>query len=496
MAAQTSPDSVDVLIVGAGITGIGMAAHLTRECPGKSFRILERRDALGGTWDLFRYPGVRSDSDMYTLGYGFAPWRQSESIAGGDAIRDYLASVAQERGIVERISFGRRVTAADWSSTEGLWRVTVEDANGAVSHQSARFLFIASGYYDYDTPHDPRIPGLSEFGGEVLHPQFWPADFDPTGKRVVVIGSGATAATLVPALAGKAASVTMLQRTPSWFFSVPARDHVALIAHKLLPLRLAHSLIRLKNVLVQTFFFNRSRAKPDKVARFLSEELQRRLGDNYRAEDFTPPYGPWQQRMCFVPDGDFLEAINRGEAQVVTGHIARVERDCVALEDGRRIEADAIVTATGLNVVLFGKIALSLDGAPVNIAHHFYYRSCLFSNIPNLAAPFGYLNAGWTLRVEIVAQWLCRLFNQMDAWNADVVTPVLPDDHGLTEEHPLDAFSSSYLQRARDAVPRSATSAPWRIGMDYLSDRVEMRDAPIDDGVLAFRRVREREPAQ
>jgi monooxygenase len=494
-ARSSNPDSaepLDVLIVGAGISGIGMAAHLTRKCPGKRFAIVERRQRPGGTWDVFRYPGVRSDSDMFTLGYEFAPWRDDRSIAGGEAILAYLGKVIEERGLLRHIRFGQTVTSADWDSGAGVWTVRMED--GATL--AARFLFLGTGYYDYDDAHDAGIPGLDRFQGATLHPQFWPDDFDCTGRNIVVIGSGATAASLVPALASTAASVTMLQRTPSWYITRPSRDRVASWFRRLLPARAAHALARIKNVRMQTYLVSKSRSAPDGVKAFLHKQLEEQLGEAFDPVHFTPPYRPWEQRLCLIPDGDLFDAVRSGKARLVTGRIESVEETGVRLDDGRFLDADAIVTATGLKVMLLGKIALSLDGTPLNLTERFYYRNCMFSNVPNLAALFGYLNASWTLRVDIVGDWLCRLFRHMDKQGMTIATPELPADHGLIEDHPFDAFSSGYLRRARHLIPKSATAAPWRIGMDYFADRKELKDSPIDDGVLRFWRAGHRLPAQ
>jgi cation diffusion facilitator CzcD-associated flavoprotein CzcO len=489
-------EPLDVLIVGAGISGIGMAAHLARECPGKRFLIVERRARAGGTWDLFRYPGVRSDSDMFTLGYSFAPWREERSIAGGEAILGYLDDVIDGSGLSERMRFGQTVRAADWDSNTGLWTVQMQNEAGQTSTFATRFLFLGSGYYDYDKPYEPQISHLESFGGLTIHPQFWPEGFDYAGKKVVVIGSGATAATLVPAMADKAAQVTLLQRTPSWYLTRPAEDRAASWLRRLLPTRLAYALTRIKNVRMQDYLFRKSRNEPERMKEFLHKQLQEQLGSAFNPPDFTPPYGPWEQRMCLIPDGDLFAVIRSGKAQIVTGQIDRVDKTGIRLEDGRHLDAEVIVTATGLRVMLFGKIALSLDGVPVNIADRFYYRHCMFSNVPNFAALFGYLNASWTLRVDIVAQWLCRLLGQMDTWGVDVATPHLPADHALVEDQPFESFSSGYLKRAHGLIPRSARAAPWQIGMDYLEDRKALRDAPIDDGILRFERVRQPAPAQ
>ena len=485
---------LDVIIVGAGISGIGMAAHLVESCPDRTFAIIERRQRSGGTWDLFRYPGVRSDSDMYTLGFRFEPWRDDKSIAGGETILAYLDRVVETRGLAPHMRFGRKVTTANWDSATALWTVTMQeeggDDGGAVSTLQGRFLFLGAGYYDHDNPHDAAIPGLASFGGTVIHPQFWPQGFDHAGKRVVVIGSGATAVTVVPAMAQTAAHVTMLQRTPTWYGQRPSEDRFALFLRKVLPESWAYGLTRWKNIRLHQFLFRRARGHPEGVGRFLLGKVREAVGEErFRAEDFTPPYGPWEQRLCLVPDGDLFTAIREGRASVVTGRIARVDETGVLLEDGRHLEADVIVTATGLRLAVAGKIAVSLDGEPVNFAEHFYYRSAMFSNVPNLAALFGYLNAGWTLRVDIIADRLCRLFNHMDARGLDVAMPVLPAGHGLQEEQVFDFFSSGYLQRGKHIVPKSSTTAPWRFAMDYLAEKKELAAAPIEDGVMRFSRA-------
>jgi monooxygenase len=492
----TDAQPYDVVIVGAGISGIGMAARLGRDLPEKRYAVLERRAQLGGTWDLFRYPGVRSDSDMFTLGYDFAPWRDARSIGPGEAILDYLQDVATSEGVLEHIRFGHTVRSADWDSAAGLWRLTCERSDGTLRIVEARFLFLGSGYYDYDEPYDAGIPGLDSFAGSVIHPQHWPAGADYAGRQVVVIGSGATAVTLVPAMAESAAKVTMLQRTPTWYLVMPTRDRLSNLIRKLLPASWAHRLIRLKNALLQAMFVGRSRSKPEAVKRFLRRQLIAHLGPDYHPADFTPPYGPWEQRMCLVPDGDLFEAIKAGRAEIVTGRISQVETGGITLEDGRHLPAEVIVTATGLKLSFLGKIALSLDGRPIDITRHYYYRNCMFSNVPNLAALFGYLSAGWTLRVDLVTDYLTRLLAQMDAWNVQVATPYLARDHDLEDDDVFGAFSSGYIERGRHLIPRSATRAPWRISMDYLADRRDMREAPIDDGVLRFHRVGRRHKAR
>jgi monooxygenase len=491
MSAVTEP--LDVIIVGGGLSGIGMALQLTAKCPGKRFAILERRERLGGTWDLFRYPGIRSDSDMYTLGFESEPWTDERAIAEGATIRDYLERVVDRRGLRPHLRLGQKVARADWDSTAALWTVTLEGADGKQGTLQGRFLYMGSGFYDYDAPYDAAIPGLDSFAGQTVHPQFWPEGLDYAGKRVVVIGSGATAATMVPAMANSAAQVTMLQRTPSWYFALPARDGIANFLRRLLPARTAYALTRMKNVAIQRFVFNRARAKPEATKALLHRHLASRLGPDYNPADFSPPYNPWEQRMCLVPDGDFFKAVRSGKAEVVTGLIARVDATGVRLEDGRHIGADVLVTATGLSIAVMGKAAISLDGVPVNFAEHFYYRNCMFSNVPNFAALFGYLNAAWTLRVDVVAGWLCRVLNRMDELGADVAAPYLADNHGLVATDPFGLFSSNYIRRASHLAPKSSTTPPWQLGMDYHEDRREMRGR-VEDGVLRFEQVTTKPP--
>ncbi len=488
-AIDTTIQPLDVLIVGAGLSGIGMAAHLAEKCPGKRFALIERRERLGGTWDLFRYPGIRSDSDMYTLGYGFEPWREDRAIADGGTIRGYLERIVDERGLRPHLRLGQKVLAADWDSKAGLWTISLESTDGEPGTLQGRFLYMGSGFYDYDNPHDAAIPGLERFAGQTVHPQFWPGELDYAGKRVLVIGSGATAATIVPAMAESAAQVTLLQRTPSWYFALPSKDRIANFLRRVLPASAAYALTRMKSVAVQRWVFNRARTKPEVTKAYLRKHLAQQLGPDYNRADFSPPYNPWEQRMCLVPDGDFFQAIKAGKAGIVTGKIAQVDKNGVLLEDGRHLDADLIVTATGLRIAVMGKVAISLDGVPVDFSGHFYYRNCMFSNVPNFAALFGYLNAGWTLRVDIVADWLCRLFTHMDKWGMDVATPHLPQDHALVPVDAFGLFNSSYIQRASHLAPKSSTTAPWRLSMDYVADRREMRKAPIDDGVLKFERA-------
>jgi len=484
-AAADTP--FDLIIVGAGISGIGMAAHMEAQCPGRRYAVLERRAQIGGTWDLFRYPGVRSDSDMHTLGFVFEPWRHEKSIADGPSILEYLDRIADERGIRPKIRFGTRVVSADWDSHAGVWRLEL-DSDGTSVRIATRFLYLGSGYYDYDDPHDAAIPGAADFAGHLVHPQFWPADLDYAGKSVVVIGSGATAVTVVPAMAKTAAHVTMLQRTPTWMAARPARDALANFLRRVLPEQWAYGLTRFKNIRLQSLFFHRARAKPHKVRDYLTKQTRNLLGAHYQERDFSPPYNPWDQRLCLIPDGDLFTAIKSGRASVVTDQIDHIDATGVLLKSGQHLEADVIVTATGLRMTMAGKIAMSLDGVPIDWSQHYYYKACMFSNVPNLAAVFGYLNASWTLRADIISDYVCRLITLMAARGATVATPVLPADHGLIENDPFD-LSSGYISRARHLLPKSASDMRWRLNQDYMRDRVWMKNDPIDDGVLRLDRA-------
>ncbi len=492
MNAMTPIDELlDVIIVGAGISGIGMAVHLTKDCPGKSFAILDRREQIGGTWDLFRYPGIRSDSDMHTLGFAFAPWKHEKSIADGGSILEYLNAIADQYSLREKLRFEQKVVSADWDSAAARWTVVTEGGDGTLQRVHGRFLFLGSGYYDYDSPFDAEFPGREAFKGTAIHPQFWPASLDYTGKRVVVIGSGATAVTMVPAMAqGGAAHVTMLQRTPTWMVSRPAKDGLANALRKVLPEMVAYAVTRAKNIFLQDLMYKRARKTPDKAKAFITGQLRQHLGANYSEVDFTPPYNPWEQRLCLVPDADFFTAINEGKSSIVTGQIDHFDEGGITLKSGEHLDADIIVTATGLSLAIAGKIAVSVDGQPVDFSETFYYRNCMFSNVPNLAGVFGYLNASWTLRVDIIGEYLTRLFRQMDAYGAQVATPVLAQDHGLEEDDIFD-FSSGYIARGKHLMPRNAPALPWRLNQEYRKDRQDMRQAPIDDGVLQFQRKRE-----
>jgi monooxygenase len=484
IAGEMVPD-IDVAIIGAGLSGIGMAAHMQMLCPDRSYALFERRESLGGTWDLFRYPGVRSDSDMHTLGFVFEPWRHEKSIADGPSILEYLNRIVDERDIRRHIRLGTKVVSADWNPAAAHWAITTESADGQRSRTTARFLYLGSGYYDYDKPYDAQIPGLADFAGTVLHPQFWPKDPAYADKRVVVIGSGATAVTIVPVMAETAAHVTMLQRTPTWYAVRPARDAIANALRRFLPEKLAYWITRYKNVKMQDMVYKRARAEPAKAREFLTGKLKEALGPKYDEAAFTPPYDPWEQRLCLVPDGDLFKAITAGKADIVTDHIERIDAAGIQLKSGARLDCDVIVTATGLTMTMAGKIALSVDGKPVDFSQHYYYKGCMYSNLPNLAQVFGYLNASWTLRADIDSDFVCRLLNHMKAIGADAATPYLAEDHDLGEATPLD-LSSGYIQRGLAIQPKNAPTMPWRLNQDYVFDKVWLKQNPLDDGIMRF----------
>lgn len=482
-----SAEILDVVIVGAGLSGIGAACHLRTRCPGKSFAILESREQIGGTWDLFRYPGVRSDSDMHTLGYAFKPWRGRQAVAEGASILDYVREAAREYGIEKSIRFGQRVRRAAWSSDEALWTLEIESASGPASLR-CRFLSLCSGYYRYDRGHPVEFEGASSFRGRIVHPQFWPEDLDYAGKRIAVIGSGATAMTLVPALAATAAHVTMIQRSPTWVIARPAIDRIALALRAFLPEALAYRLVRWKNVTFQRWIYRQTRTRPEKVRAHLLAEARRHLGPAHDIDKhFTPTYEPWDQRLCLVPEADLFVAIREGRASVVTDRIARFSENAVVLESGAKIEADIIVTATGLELQLLGGIEFVQDGEPIDLSQRFTYKDLMFSDVPNLIQTFGYVNASWTLRADLNAEFLCRLLAKMDERGARKVTPRLRPEDARMEKRPwLTDFTPGYVQRMIHLFPKQGDHEPWLNTQDYARDKRSLRSGPIEDGVLTF----------
>ncbi|WP_022956535.1 flavin-containing monooxygenase [Perlucidibaca piscinae] len=477
----------DILIVGAGLSGVGAACHLKRQCPGKSVTLLERRQNVGGTWDLFRYPGIRSDSDMYTFGFNFKPWTEPRVLADGDSIRNYVRETAKEFGVFDRIRFGRQVISADWSSRDALWTLQVrDDASDETETYTARYLLGCSGYYNYDQGFRPEFPGEADFKGQIIHPQFWPENLDYSGKRVVVIGSGATAITLVPSMADKAAHVTMLQRSPTYIMSVPAIDPVSKTLQAVLPEKLAYKLNRGRNVAIQRAIYEASRRKPEVVRRLILSLVARQLkGTSIEMRHFTPSYNPWDQRLCVVPNGDLFKALRSGKASMATDHIERFTEDGILLKSGETLKADIIITATGLSVQLFGGIKVSIDGKPVSVKDSVSYKGVLLEGIPNAALVFGYTNASWTLKADLAAEYFCRLVNYMDKHgHSTFQVPRIPDVH--TEDTVLGSLSSGYIRRAADQLPRQGTRAPFRVEQNYLADIPMLRFRPIADDVLQF----------
>jgi len=485
-ASSAADDLVDVLIIGAGLSGIGAARHLQRHCPGKRFAIFEAREAIGGTWDLFRYPGVRSDSDMHTLGYAFKPWTDAQAIADGPAILRYIREAAMETGIDRHIRrFGCRVVAAAWSSADACWTVSIETA-GKTETMRARFLYCCSGYYSYEEAHRPEFPGEADFHGAIVQPQFWPRELDYAGKRVVVIGSGATAVTLVPAMAERAAHVTLLQRSPSYVVTRPGRDPIGERLGKLLPARPAYALTRWKNVMTSMLLYRLARSRPDRVKAAIQRMAAEQLGPGIDAGNhFSPRYKPRDQRVCVAPDADLFAALREARASVITDRIARFTPRGLLLESGAELAADVVVMATGLKLRMLGGMNLCVDGKPVRINEAIAYRGMMLSDVPNFAMAFGYTNASWTLKADLTAGYVCRLLRRMDRRGVEIAVPRREKD---VEPQPLLDFSSGYVQRGLGALPSQGTRSPWRVHQNYLRDLLLIRYGRVDDGVMRFGR--------
>jgi monooxygenase len=481
-----SLEHVDVLIVGAGLSGVGAGYHLQRDCPTKSYAILEARDAIGGTWDLFRYPGIRSDSDMYTLGYSFRPWPDAKSIADGPSILSYVRQTASEHGIDGKVRFHHRVVRAEWSSADARWTVEAQRTDtGETVRMTCGFLMMCSGYYSYEEGYTPEFKGVERFGGQVVHPQKWTEDIEYAGKRVVVIGSGATAVTLIPAIAQSAEHVTMLQRSPSYIVSLPGEDPLAKSLRRLLPARLVYPIVRWKNVLLTMLVFQLSRRRPELVKRLIRRSVERHLPQGYDIDThFKPSYRPWDQRMCLVPDGDLFDAICAGRASIVTDHIDTFTEAGLRLQSGAELEADLIVTATGLNLLTLGGMKIAVDGRGVDISQTLSYKGMMLSGVPNLAVAFGYTNASWTLKCDLTCAYVCRLLNHMDANRYSHCAP-LNDDPSIDEEPFID-FTSSYVLRSIDQFPKQGSRAPWRLYQNYALDILALRFGAINDGALQF----------
>jgi len=482
MRLASTPEHLDVLIVGAGLSGIGAAHHLQRQRPRERYAILEARATLGGTWDLFRYPGIRSDSDMHTLGYRFRPWVEQKAIADGDSILRYVRETAREAGIDEKIRFDRRVVAASWSSAEALWTVTAESGDGERETLTCGFLWMCSGYYRYDQGYTPEFPGIDGFGGEVIHPQHWPEDAGYAGKRVVVIGSGATAVTLVPALAADAAKVTMLQRSPSYVVSVPGEDAIANRLRRAIGERRAYSVVRWKNVALQSLFYRLSRRRPRLMRNVIRRGVVRALPPGYDVDThFEPRYNPWDQRVCLVPDADLFTALGEGSAEIVTDRIKSFDQGGIELESGRRLDADVVVTATGLNLQFLGGASLTIDGEETDLSHAYTYKGMMLSGVPNCAFTLGYTNASWTLKADLVAEYVCRLLDHMEADGYDTCVPEVNDP--AVSEEPLLDFNSGYVLRSIAELPKQGSKEPWKLRQNYPLDLRSLRHGPVDDSM-------------
>ncbi|MEW6777316.1 MAG: NAD(P)/FAD-dependent oxidoreductase [Bdellovibrionota bacterium] len=476
----------DVLIIGAGISGVGAACHLSRECPEKSVAILERRKAMGGTWDLFRYPGIRSDSDMFTFGFNFRPWTNPKTLADGPSIKQYVIDTAREYGVDKKIHYGLKVTGATWSSKAQKWTVeTVNEETGEKSEYTGAFLMLCTGYYNYDHGYKPDFPGEKNFGGQIIHPQHWPEDLDYAGKRVVIIGSGATAVTLLPAMADKTKHITMLQRSPTYMMSLPAKDPMALRLKGLLPEMAIYRLMRARNIAMQRFSFIAARNYPEQARRLLLRLARRQLGKNVDMRHFTPSYQPWDQRLCAMPNGDFFKAIRDGKASIATGKIKTFTKKGIQLESGEELSADIIITATGLDLQMMGGATLSVDGKTHKASDSMLYKSVLIENVPNAGIVTGYTNASWTLRADLVAEYVCRLLKHMDEKGYAAVTPV--DREGCkTSDTVFGTLNSGYVTRAADRLPKQGSSGPWKVTHDYFRDLVLLRRGAMEDECLRF----------
>ena len=476
----------DVLIIGAGVSGIGMACHLKRECPGKRFAVLERRQSLGGTWDLFRYPGIRSDSDMFTFGYNFRPWTGGKVLADGASIKQYVADTARENDVEKHIRYGVAVKTADWSSEEKCWKLSAEnDRTGEAETYTASFLVGCTGYYNYDQGYKPDFPGEQDFKGQVVHPQHWPEGLDYAGKNVVVIGSGATAITLVPTMAEKAGHVTMLQRSPTYLMPLPSTDKVTLALQKVLPEKTAYRLTRARNISISRLLYERSRKSPKAMRRLFLSVIRRQLKGKADMRHFTPDYNPWDQRLCVVKDGDLFDAIKAGTASIKTDNIDRFTETGIRLKSGEELVADIIIPATGLDIQMLGGITPTVDGQSVVLKDKVIYKNVMIEGVPNAGMIFGYTNISWTLKADIASEYLCRLINHMDRKDYRVAVP-RDTENCLGDDTVLGSLDAGYIKRAEDRLPRQGTHGPWKASQNYLKDVKILRFEPIEDGYLEF----------
>lgn len=485
---NTANHHQDVIIVGAGLSGICAAYYLKKECPNHSFTILEMRGAMGGTWDLFRYPGVRSDSDMYTLGYAFRPWQDARAVTDGSTILQYIRDTAKDEGIEQKIKYHHKVKAAAWSSEEAQWTIEVENTQTQQTlTYTCNFLFMCSGYYNYDHGYTPDFEGIDDYKGRLIHPQHWPEDLDYTGKRVLVIGSGATAVTLVPAMTDKAEEVTMLQRSPTYVVSKPAKDKFANALKKVLPSKMAHRIVRRRNIVMETFFYQLARRKPNFAKKMLIKNLKKELGHDYDVEThFTPSYNPWDQRVCLVPDSDLFIALKSGKARVITDHIHSFTEKGVQLKSGVELSADIIVTATGLEVKFLGDMKITMDGKEVDPTQKYVYRGLMLSDIPNLIQVIGYTNISWTLKAGLACEYVCRLLNYMQKKGFSTCTPRL-DQHSLDTDEPLINLSSGYFTRSRHKLPKQGSRDPWKLHQNYIRDVFKLRFGNLKDKAMEYK---------
>ena len=479
---------IDILIVGAGISGIGLAAHLSKNCPQRQFDIIERRESFGGTWDLFKYPGIRSDSDMSTFGFNFKPWQKANVLADGVSIKGYLSEVVDEYQLKSKIHFKHRVLSANYDSSISKWVVQIEDENQKQQTWIANFVLGCTGYYNYDQGFQPDFPNQAAFKGQFIHPQHWPENFDYTGKKVVIIGSGATAITLVPAMAkGGAAHVTMLQRSPTYIASIPSVDFVYDKMRKVLPEDLAYKLTRARNIGMQRAIYALAQKQPKLLRKFLLKSIEMQLKGKVDMKHFTPSYNPWDQRLCVVPDGDLFKILRSGKASVETDQIEKFTETGIQLKSGQHLEADIIVSATGLQIQILGGIKASIDGKPIDTSKHMLYQGIMVSDVPNMAMIIGYINASWTLKVDIAADYICRLINYMDKNGYDQVI-AQGDQTELMEDTVMGSLSSGYIARAADVMPKQGKHAPWNVTNNYLADRKVLKNAKFEDSVLKFQK--------